>query len=284
MRIVYVNGEFVPEDEAKVSIFDRGFLFADGVYEVTTVLDRKLVDFSGHRTRLRRSLGELNIVLNLSDDQLLDIHRHLIIANDLEEGIIYLQVTRGAADRDFVFPPADTPVTTVLFTQSYSVVDNPLAQRGAKIVSVEDMRWSRCDIKTVQLLYPSLAKMEARSKGADDAWLVRDGLVTEGSSNNAYIVTQDGTIVTRDLSNLILHGITRRAVLECARNLQMKVEERPFTIEEAQRAREAFSTSASGFVSPVVQIDGKPIGDGSVGSVARQLREVYIAEMRKSAI
>ncbi|MCR9135322.1 MAG: D-amino-acid transaminase [Alphaproteobacteria bacterium] len=284
MRTVYVNGEFVPEDEAKVSIFDRGFLFADGVYEVTTVLDRKLVDFFGHRARLRRSLGELNIVLDLTDEQLLDIHRQLIAANDLDEGIIYLQVTRGAADRDFVFPPEDTPVTTVLFTQAYSVIDNPLAQRGAKVVSVDDKRWSRCDIKTVQLLYPSLAKMEARSKGADDAWLVRDGLVTEGSSNNAYIVTRDGTIVTRDLSNLILHGITRRAVLECARNLQMKVEERPFTIEEAQGAREAFSTSASGFVSPVVQIDGKPIGDGSVGSVARQLREVYIAEMRKSAI
>lgn len=284
MRTVYVNGEFVPENEAKVSVFDRGFLFADAVYEVTTVLDGKLVDFSGHRARLRRSLGELNIALDLTDEQLLDIHRKLIAANDLEEGIIYLQITRGEADRDFVFPPADTPVTTVLFTQAYAVVDNPLAERGQKIVTVEDKRWSRCDIKTVQLLYPSLAKMEAKSRGADDAWLVRDGLVTEGSSNNAYIVTQDGTIVTRDLSNLILHGITRRAVLECARNLQMKVEERPFTVEEAQAAREAFSTSASGFVCPVVEIDGQQIGDAAVGPVARQLRDVYIAEMRKSAI
>lgn len=284
MRTVYVNGEFVPENEAKVSVFDRGFLFADAVYEVTTVLDGKLVDFSGHRARLRRSLGELNIALDLTDEQLLDIHRKLIAANDLEEGIIYLQITRGEADRDFVFPPADTPVTTVLFTQAYAVVDNPLAERGQKIVTVEDKRWSRCDIKTVQLLYPSLAKMEAKSRGADDAWLVRDGLVTEGSSNNAYIVTQDGTIVTRDLSNLILHGITRRAVLECARNLQMKVEERPFTVEEVQAAREAFSTSASGFVCPVVEIDGQQIGDAAVGPVARQLRDVYIAEMRKSAI
>lgn len=284
MRTVYVNGEFVPENEAKVSVFDRGFLFADAVYEVTTVLDGKLVDFSGHRARLRRSLGELNIALDLTDEQLLDIHRKLIAANDLDEGIIYLQITRGEADRDFVFPPADTPVTTVLFTQAYAVVDNPLAERGQKIVTVEDKRWSRCDIKTVQLLYPSLAKMEAKSRGADDAWLVRDGLVTEGSSNNAYIVTQDGTIVTRDLSNLILHGITRRAVLECARNLQMKVEERPFTVEEAQSAKEAFSTSASGFVCPVVDIDGQPIGDAAVGPVARQLRDVYITEMRKSAI
>lgn len=284
MRTVYVNGEFIPENEAKVSVFDRGFLFADAVYEVTTVLDGKLVDFSGHRARLRRSLGELNMALDLTDDQLLDIHRKLIAANNLEEGIIYLQITRGEADRDFVFPPADTPVTTVLFTQAYAVVDNPLAERGQKIVTVEDKRWSRCDIKTVQLLYPSLAKMEAKSRGADDAWLVRDGLVTEGSSNNAYIVTQDGTIVTRDLSNLILHGITRRAVLECARNLQMKVEERPFTVEEAQGAREAFSTSASGFVCPVVEIDDQPVGDAAVGPVARQLRDVYITEMRKSAI
>jgi len=284
MRTVYVNGEFIPENEAKVSVFDRGFLFADAVYEVTTVLDGKLVDFSGHRARLRRSLGELNMALDLTDDQLLDIHRKLIAANNLEEGIIYLQITRGEADRDFVFPPADTPVTTVLFTQAYAVVDNPLAERGQKIVTVEDKRWSRCDIKTVQLLYPSLAKMEAKSRGADDAWLVRDGLVTEGSSNNAYIVTQDGTIVTRDLSNLILHGITRRAVLECARSLQMKVEERPFTVEEAQGAREAFSTSASGFVCPVVEIDDQPVGDAAVGPVARQLRDVYITEMRKSAI
>lgn len=284
MRTVYVNGEFLPENEAKVSVFDRGFLFADAVYEVTTVLDGKLVDFPGHRARLRRSLGELDIALDLTDEQLLDIHRKLIAANDLEEGIIYLQITRGEADRDFVFPPADTPVTTVLFTQAYAVVDNPLAERGQKIVTVEDKRWSRCDIKTVQLLYPSLAKMEAKSRGADDAWLVRDGLVTEGSSNNAYIVTQDGTIVTRDLSNLILHGITRRAVLECARKLQMKIEERPFTVEEAQGAREAFSTSASGFVCPVVEIDGQQIGDTAVGPVARQLREVYISEMRKSAI
>lgn len=284
MRTVYINGEFVPENEAKVSIFDRGFLFADAVYEVTTVLDGKLVDFPGHRARLRRSLGELGITLELTDEQLLEVHRQLIRANDLQEGIIYLQVTRGAADRNFVFPPDGTPATTVLFTQAYAVVDNPLAGRGQKIVTVDDLRWSRCDIKTVQLLYPSLAKMEALSKGADDAWLVRDGLVTEGSSNNAYIVTRDGTIVTRDLSNLILHGITRRAVLECARNLQMKVEERPFTVEEAQAAREAFSTSASGFVCPVVEIDGKRIGDAAVGPVARQLREVYINEMRKSAI
>lgn len=284
MRIVYVNGEFVPENEATISIFDRGFLFADGVYEVTTVLDGKLVDYEGHCGRLRRSLRELQMPFNLSDESLLDIHRQLIEKNNLQEGLIYLQVTRGAAERDFVFPPEDTPNTLVLFSQEKPVVDSPLADRGQKIFTVEDQRWGRCDIKTVQLLYPSLAKMEAKGKGGDDAWLVRDGLVTEGSSNNAYIVLDNGTIVTRDLSNFILHGITRRAVLECARKLQMKIEERPFTVEEAKGAVEAFSTSASAFVCPVVEIDGTPIGDGTVGPVASKLREVYVEEMRKTAI
>lgn len=284
MRTVYVNGDFVAEDEAKISVFDRGFLFADGVYEVTSVLDGKLVDFRGHCARLRRSLSELHMNLDLTDEQLLDIHRQLVGVNELNEGLVYLQVTRGAADRDFVFPPAGTPATTVLFTQVKALLDNPMAARGQKITTIDDLRWSRCDIKTVQLLYPSLAKMEALSKGADDAWLVRDGLVTEGSSNNAYIVTQDGTIVTRDISNLILQGITRKAVLECARQLQMKIEERPFSVAEAQSAREAFSTSATGFVNPVVEINGKVIGSGEVGTVARQLRETYVVEMRKSVI
>ena len=284
MRTVYVNGEFVAEDEAKVSIFDRGFLFADGVYEVTSVLDGKLIDFGGHCGRLRRSLGELKMRLDMSDEDLLEIHRQLVIRNSLEEGLIYLQVTRGAVDRDFAFPPEDTPSTLVLFTQVKPLIDSPLAERGQKIFTVEDQRWGRCDIKTVQLLFPSLAKMEAKSRGGDDAWLVRDGLVTEGSSNNAYIVLDNGTIVTRDLSNFILHGITRRAVLECARNLQMKIEERPFTVEEAKGAVEAFSTSASGFVCPVIEIDGTPIGNGEVGPTAKKLREVYIGEMQKSAI
>lgn len=284
MRTVYVNGEYVPENEATVSVFDRGFLFADGVYEVTSVLDGKLVDFAGHCGRLRRSLNELSMNFTVSDDALLAIHRELVARNGLEEGLVYLQVTRGAVDRDFVFPPDDTPATLVLFTQSKPLIDNALALRGQKIFTVDDLRWSRCDIKTVQLLYPSLAKMEARAKGGDDAWLVRDGLVTEGSSNNAYIVLSDGSIVTRDISNLILSGITRKAVLACARNLQMKVIERAFTIEEAKNAVEAFSTSASGFVNPVISIDGHEIGDGKPGPVAGKLRDVYIGEMRKASI
>lgn len=284
MRTVYVNGEYVPENEATVSVFDRGFLFADGVYEVTSVLDGKLVDFAGHCGRLRRSLNELSMNFTVSDVALLAIHRELVARNGLEEGLVYLQVTRGAVDRDFVFPPDDTPATLVLFTQSKPLIDNALALRGQKIFTVDDLRWSRCDIKTVQLLYPSLAKMEARAKGGDDAWLVRDGLVTEGSSNNAYIVLSDGSIVTRDISNLILSGITRKAVLACARNLQMKVIERAFTVEEAKNAVEAFSTSASGFVNPVISIDGHEIGDGKPGPVAGKLRDVYIEEMRKASI
>jgi D-alanine transaminase len=284
MRVVYVNGQYLPEDEASISVFDRGFLFADGVYEVTSVLGGKLIDYVGHAKRLRRSLSELKMAFPMSDDDLLAIHREMIARNELDEGIIYLQITRGAADRDFVFPPADTPATLVLFTQARPLVENALAERGQKIVTVDDKRWSRCDIKTVQLLYPSLAKMEAKARGADDAWLVRDGLVTEGSSNNAYIVKDDGTIVTRDLSELILSGITRKAVLECAQLLQMKVEERPFTVEEAKTAVEAFSTSASGFVVPAVEIDGVTIGEGKPGPVATKLRSIYIERMKETAI
>jgi len=284
MRTVYVNGEFVSEDKATISVFDRGFLFADGVYEVVSVLDGKLIDFGGHCGRLRRSLGELNMVFDTRDDELLDIHRQLVEANGLKEGLVYLQVTRGVADRDFAYPPAETPATLVLFTQQKTLLDNPLAESGIKVATVEDRRWTRCDIKTVQLLYPSMAMMEANTAGAHDAWMVRDGLVTEGSSNNAYIVTADGTIVTRDLSSLILSGITRRAVLGCARELLMTVEERPFTVEEAHAAKEAFVTSASKFVVPVVSIDGQPVGDGTAGPVARALRKAYIEEAQRFAV
>ena len=214
-RTVYVNGEYVPENEAKVSIFDRGFLFADGVYEVTSVLNGKLIDFDGHAKRLDRSLTELEMKNPISTEDLLEVHRQLVEKNGLSEGLIYLQITRGApGDRDFAFPPEDTKPTVVLFTQAMpGLVDAPKAKTGIKVVSVEDLRWGRRDIKTVQLLYPSLGKMAAKKAGCDDAWMVEDGVVTEGTSNNAYIVTKEGTIVTRHLSNDILHGITRAAVL-----------------------------------------------------------------------
>ncbi|WP_220151460.1 D-amino-acid transaminase [Thalassospira profundimaris] len=285
MRTVYVNGNYVPENEASVSIFDRAFLFADGVYEVTSVLDGKLIDFHGHIARLERSLKELGINYPVDKDALLEIHRELIRKNDLVEGMIYLQVSRGAAaDRDFMFPSADVKPTIVLFTQSKSLVKSPAAERGLKVASFPDQRWRRCDIKTVQLLYSSLVKNEAAKKGADDAWLVLDGKVTEGSSNNAYIVDENNTIITRELSNDILHGITRKAILQCAAELDLKVEERAFSIAEAQKAKEAFITSASSFVYPVIEIDGAKIGDGVPGPIAKRLREIYIEANRAAAI
>jgi len=284
-RTVYVNGSYLPENEATVSIFDRGFLFADGVYEVTSVLDGKLIDFDGHAKRLERSLNELDMAAPCTMDELLEIHRELVRRNDLVEGMIYLQVTRGAAaDRDFVYPSADTKPTLILFTQSKpGLADNPAAKVGMKVISIDDQRWGRRDIKTVQLLYPSMGKMMAKAAGADDAWMVEDGAVTEGTSNNAYIV-KDGTIITRHLGNEILHGITRAAVLRFANEAQMKVEERPFTIAEAQDADEAFITSASTFVMPVVEIDGQAVGGGTPGPIATRLREIYLDESRKAAI
>lgn len=281
-RIVYVNGDYLPEEEAKISVFDRGFLMADGVYEVTSVLDGKLVDFDGHMARLERSMTELELKAPCDLVEMLAIHRELVKRNNLDEGLVYLQVTRGAADRDFTFP--DVPPTLVLFTQAKpGLANNPAAQKGLKIISIPDIRWGRRDIKTVQLLYPSMGKMMAKKAGADDAWLVEDGVVTEGSSNNAYIV-KGRTIITRHLGNEILSGITRAAVLRFAAEAQYEIEERPFTIEEAQAADEAFVTSATTFVMPVVSIDGVVLGDGTPGPVARQLREVYIDESRKAAI
>jgi D-alanine transaminase len=283
-RTVYVNGEYLPEEDAKVSVFDRGFLFADGVYEVTSVLGGKLIDFEGHAKRLERSLGELQMKAPVGMDELLEIHRELVARNGIEDGLIYLQVTRGAADRDFAYPSEDTAPTLVLFTQSKpGLAENPVARQGIKVISIEDQRWGRRDIKTVQLLYPSMGKMAAKAAGCDDAWMVEDGQVTEGTSNNAYIV-KGNTIVTRHLGTEILHGITRAAVLRFAREAQMSVEERPFTIEEAKGADEAFITSASAFVMPVVEIDGTAVGDGTPGPVATRLREIYLDEMRKAAV
>jgi D-alanine transaminase len=285
MRTVYVNGEYLPETEAKVSIFDRGFLMADGVYEVTSVLGGKLIDFAGHTARLHRSLNELDMAEPCTDDELLAIHRKLVERNNIVDGMIYLQVTRGnPGDRDFAFPSADTKPTLVLFTQSKpGMAESPMAKVGMKVISIDDIRWGRRDIKTVQLLYPSMGKMMAKKAGCDDAWLVEDGKVTEGTSNNAYIV-KGNRIITRELSNDILHGITRAAVLRFAREAQMEVEERAFTIAEAQGADEAFITSASTFVMPVVEIDGKAIGAGKPGSVAARLREIYLEESLKAAI
>jgi len=282
-RTVYVNGAYVPEEDAKISIFDRGFLFADGVYEVTSVLGGKLIDFEGHAKRLERSLSELDMPSPSTMDELLEIHRELVRANGIDEGLVYLQVTRGAADRDFAYP-VDAAPSLVLFTQSKpGLAANPVADKGISVISIEDQRWGRRDIKTVQLLYPSMGKMMAKAAGADDAWMVEDGAVTEGTSNNAYIV-KGNTIVTRHLGNEILHGITRAAVLRMAQEAQMQVEERSFTLEEAAAADEAFVTSASTFVMPVVSLDGAQIGTGKPGPVAARLREIYLEESLAKAI
>lgn len=284
-RIVYLNGAYLPEEEAQVSIFDRGFVMGDAVYEVTCVLDGKLTDFDGHMARLARSLNELHITCEITPDEWLAIHRKLVELNGLTLGGVYLQVTRGnAGDRDFHFPPAGTPPTVVLYTQEQPhMLDGPKVEKGIKVISVPDLRWHRRDIKTVQLLWASMSKMAAEAAGKDDAWFVEDGHVTEGSSNNCYIVKGD-TIITRPLSNDILHGITRASLMRILAERQMKVEERAFTIAEAQQADEAFYTSASSFVMPIVEVDGVTLGDGTPGTVAKRLREVYIEEARKNAI
>jgi len=284
MRTVYVNGNYVPENEAKVSVFDRGFLFGDGIYEVASVLGGKLIDFPAHIARLHRSAGELGMRIDVSDDELLAIHRELVARNDVEEGVVYLQMTRGAIDRDFLFDTDKLTPTLVLFTQTRPLIDTAVAKNGMKIVSIPDLRWGRCDIKTVQLLYPSLGKMEAKSRGADDAWMVRDGVVTEGTSNNAFIITKDGTIVTRPLSNSILPGITRAALMAYSEANGTKVEEREFTIEEARDAAEAFISSASVFVGPVISIDGVELSGGKPGPVTLGLRKTYIEESLKRAL
>lgn len=284
-RLVYVNGAFVPEAEATVSVFDRGFLMADGVYEVTSVLGGKLLDFQGHCVRLERSLSELDIANPHSGAEWLALFCQAVELNAVVDGMVYLQVTRGnPGDRDFAYPNPPVPPTVVIFTQSkLGQAESPAALAGYKVISVPDIRWGRRDIKTVQLLYPSMAKMAAKKAHVDDAWLVEDGVVTEGTANNVYIV-KGNRIITRQLSHDILHGITRTAVLRFAREAQMEVEERPFTIAEAQGADEAFITSANAFVTPVIEIDGTPVGHGKAGPLALRLRKIYLEEMRKTAI
>ncbi len=278
-RIAYVNGQYLPEGEAKVSIFDRGFLFADGVYEVTPVVNGKLVDYDAHAERLDRSLNELQMAWPCSKDELRSMHVELIKRNTLDEGIIYMQVTRGVADRMFNFPK-DITSSLVAFPQVMKLVDNPNARTGVKVVTTPDIRWLRRDIKTVMLLAPVLGKQEAYEKGAAEAWMVEDGKVTEGTSSNAYIVKGD-TVITRPTSNRILAGCTRRALFRLSKEHGVKIEERLFTPEEAYEADEAFLTSASQFVMPITEIDGKRIGGGQPGPVARKLRELFLEEAQR---
>ncbi|MFS2224266.1 D-amino-acid transaminase [Pantoea sp. B65] len=276
-RLVYIDGQYIAEQEAKVSVFDRGFLFADAVYEVTAVVNGKLAEFEGHIERLQRSCRELALTLPVTPAELKDIHYALIAKNNLAEGAIYLQLSRGnAGDRDFHFPSAEVKPTLVLFTQARAVIDNPKAETGLRVVTCPDIRWHRRDIKTVGLLAACMAKEYAHHQHADDAFMVENGFITEGSSCNCYIVLHDNTVVTRPLSNDILHGITRHSLLKLAASNDIKLEERLFTPEEALHAREIFISSATTFVLPVVALDGVAIGDGKPGIITRRLREIYV--------
>jgi D-alanine transaminase len=276
-RTVYVNGDYVPEEQGKISIFDRGFLFADGVYEVTAVVAHKLVDYALHIERLARSLDEIKMDWPCKKDELLAMHHELVKRNALDEGWVYMQVTRGSADRDFKFPK-DAKSSLVAFTQKKKLVDNPDAVKGVAVVTVPDIRWARRDIKSVMLLAPVLGKQAAYEAGAFEAWMIEDGMVTEGTSSNAYIV-KDRKVITRGLSNSILAGCTRRSLFRLAEEKGIEIEERLFTPEEAYEADEAFLTSSSNFVLPIVEIDGKRVGGGQPGPVSRELRRIFLEEI-----
>lgn len=275
--ITYVNGQYLPEELATVSVFDRGFLFADAVYEVTAIINGKLVDFENHIVRLQRSCHELQLNLPYGVEEIKQIHTQLIERNNINEGLIYLQFTRGnAKQRNFLFPDKETKPTLVLFAQKTNIVDNLKVKNGITAVTVEDIRWGRCDIKTVALLAASLAKEHAKQQGADDAIFVKDGIVTEGSSSNCFIINQYNQLQTRGLTYEILPGITRKAVLLLAQEQGIEIIEKPFSLEEMLTAKEVFMTSATTLVWPVIKINHHAIGDGKPGNITIRLREIYL--------
>jgi D-alanine transaminase len=285
-RVAYVNGRFVPHGEAVVHIEDRGYQFADAVYEVWAVRGGRLTDAEGHFARLARSLGELRIREPMSRKALEIILRETVRRNRVAEGLIYLQVSRGVAPRDHPFPKPE-PVPAVVVTAKS--IDPALAEskagKGVEVITTPENRWGRCDIKTVNLLPNVLAKQAAKEAGAYEAWFVDElGFVTEGSSTNAWIVDGEGRLRTRDIQANILRGVTRAAVLRVAAESGLDVAEGPFSAADAQDAREAFITGASTLVTPVVRIDGRIVGDGEPGPVAKRLRQLYIAESRRDAV
>ena len=276
-RIVFINGNYVEEKDAKISIFDRGLLFSDAVYEVTAIIDNKLIDFPAHVERLNSSLNKLKINYKFNEKTLLEIHKNLLSKNPFKynEGLIYLQVSRGSTERDFLITKNELSPNIFAFTQEKNLTD--LNTKGLKIITKEDLRWQRRDIKTTQLIYASLSKTEADEIGADDAWFIdENGYVNEGTSNNAYIIDKNNTIITRDLSNKLLPGITRQTILEVAKRLKLTIEERAFTIAEVQSANEAFISSAATLILPVIEINKHIIGSGNIGPITKILRETYI--------
>ena len=274
-RIAYVNGRYLPQGEAVVHIEDRGYQFSDGVYEVIALRGGSLVDEAPHLERLERSLGELRIARPMERRALSAVMREVARRNRVRDGIVYIQVTRGVARRDHAFPAAARPALVV--TARRQGPSKPAAASdGVSVVSVPDIRWARCDIKSIALLPNVLAKQQAREAGAFEAWFIDEqDRVTEGSSTNAWIVTAQNELITRDPGNAILNGVTRRSVLRLAAERQLRLIERAFTLAEAKAAREAFVTSTTAYLMPVVRIDGEPVGEGRAGPISRALREAY---------
>ena len=286
-RIVFLNGKYIKENEAKISIFDRGLLFADSVYEVTAVIDNKLIDFPAHIERLENSLNELEIKNIFSYDLLLKMHKDLVNKNKFsnKEGLIYMQVSRGTIERDFLIKDKDVTPNIFAFTQEKKLTDVNYKTNGLEIITRNDLRWQRKDIKTTQLLFATLIKTEAYKLGADDAWLIDgDGFVNEGTSNNAYIIDKNNKIITRNLSNKLLPGITRKTIIEVAKKLKLSIEERPFTVKEVLESNEAFISSASTLIAPVTKIDKNNIGKGHIGPITEILRETYIKISKNNSI
>ena len=285
-RVAYVNGAYSAHGEAVVHIEDRGFQFADGVYEVWSVFDGKLADFDGHMTRLARSLTELRIAIPMTREALARVLKETVRRNRVVNGIVYLQVTRGTARRDHPFPAEGTPPSVIVTSKSVNFAKaQAQAAKGVAVITQPDIRWGRCDIKTVGLLANVLAKQAARDGGAYEAWMVDEmGLVTEGSSTNAWIVDKDGRLRTRDTQANILKGCTRTTLMALIAEEGLEVDERPFSVDDAKEAREAFFTAAGAFVMPAISIDGVRIGDGKPGPIATKLRARYLEEAKRDAI
>ena len=282
-RTVFVNGAYLPEEEASVSIFDRGYVFGDGVYEVATVLDGMLVDSPRHKWRLENSLSELNIPMPMPWEEIEEMERELIRRNNLDQGMVYFQVTRGVADRKFSYTPGALTPTISAFTQESPVDPDPRAETGVAVVTCPDIRWQRRDIKSIALLGQVLAKQVAAEAGAYEALMIEDGFVTEGSSSSAFIVDAAGNLIVRPGGGTdILPGLTRMAMLELAEQCQVKIIERRFTAEEFYGAKEAFLTSASAFVMPVVKADEHEIGNGKPGALTLKLRQLMIDTARET--